>query len=86
MVTGFPLLFNGTDSNVLTFFTGAEMARLNDATEGLNTVIQERATVSPPDDDNARGGSSSSSSLTRPLHLRFSFNRMSELINVSGRG
>jgi len=45
VVTGYPLLFNGTDCNVLTFFTGAEMARLNDATARLNAVIQERAKV-----------------------------------------
>ena len=45
VVTGYPLLFNGTDCNVLTFFTGAEMARLNDATEDLNAVIQAQSTA-----------------------------------------
>ena len=43
VVTGYPMLFNGSDCNVLTFFTGAEMARLNAATVALNTVIQARA-------------------------------------------
>ncbi len=43
VVTGYPLLFNGTDCNVLTFFTAAEMARLNAATAELNALIEERS-------------------------------------------
>ena len=43
VVTGYPLLFNGTDCNVLTFFTGDEMARLNEATAKLNAVIKARS-------------------------------------------
>ena len=43
VVTGYPLLFNGTDCNPFTFFTGFEMARLNNATEKLNAVIQTEA-------------------------------------------
>ena len=36
-VTGYPRLFNGTDCNPLTFFTAAEMARINTGTDELNT-------------------------------------------------
>ena len=43
MVTGYPLLFNGTDCNLFTFFTAAEMARLNTATNELNQVISTAA-------------------------------------------
>ena len=42
-VTGYPKLFNGTDCNLLTFFTPAEMARFNDATVELNALIKDRA-------------------------------------------
>ncbi len=42
-VTGYPLLFNGTDCNPLTFFTAAEMSRINDGTVELNTLIRNRA-------------------------------------------
>jgi lysophospholipase L1-like esterase len=42
-VTGYPLLFNGTDCNPLTFFTKAEMKAINDGTERLNEVIRLRA-------------------------------------------
>ena len=43
VVTGYPLLFNGTDCNLFTFFTASEMARLNDATEKLNELIEAEA-------------------------------------------
>ena len=42
-VTGYPKLFNGTDCNLLTFFTPSEMARFNDATVKLNVLIKNRA-------------------------------------------
>ena len=45
VVTGYPLLFNGTDCNLLTFFSGAEMARLNAATVELDTLISTRTTA-----------------------------------------
>ena len=41
VVTGYPRLLNGiTDCNLFTFFTAREMARLNAATDALNTAIQ----------------------------------------------
>jgi lysophospholipase L1-like esterase len=43
VVTGYPLLFNWTDCNPLTFFTRSEMAAINDGTEQLNRVIQSGA-------------------------------------------
>ena len=43
VVTGYPLLFNGTDCNLFTFFTADEMARLNAATNALNKVIKTAA-------------------------------------------
>ena len=43
VVTGYPLLFNGTDCNALTFFTAAEMARLNAATAELNALIEKQS-------------------------------------------
>ncbi len=42
-VTGYPLLFNGTDCNPLTFFTRAEMARINAGTAELNRLLYDRA-------------------------------------------
>ena len=42
-VTGYPKLFNGTDCNLLTFFTPNEMSRFNDATVKLNVLIKKRA-------------------------------------------
>jgi lysophospholipase L1-like esterase len=44
VVTGYPLLFKGgTDCNLFTFFTAAEIVRLNYATAQLNTVIEAAA-------------------------------------------
>jgi lysophospholipase L1-like esterase len=43
VVTGYPLMFNGTDCNPLTFFTRSEMAAINDGTEQLNDVVQARS-------------------------------------------
>jgi lysophospholipase L1-like esterase len=43
VVTGYPLMFNGTDCNPLTFFTPSEMAAINNGTTELNDVIQARA-------------------------------------------
>jgi lysophospholipase L1-like esterase len=43
VVTGYPLLFNGTDCNPLTFFTPEEMEQINDGTEELNDVIKAAA-------------------------------------------
>ena len=43
VVTGYPLMFNGTDCNPLTFFTRSEMKAINDGTEALNDVIQAQA-------------------------------------------
>jgi lysophospholipase L1-like esterase len=40
VVTGYPLLFNGTDCNPLTFFTPDEMDAINDGTEELNEAIR----------------------------------------------
>ena len=42
MVTGYPLLFNGTDCNLFTFFTAFEMARLNAATEAAERGDPDR--------------------------------------------
>jgi lysophospholipase L1-like esterase len=42
-VTGYPRLFNGTDCNPLTFFTAAEMTRINNGILELNTLIRDRA-------------------------------------------
>lgn len=42
-VTGYPLLFNGSDCNPLTFFTGGEMARINAGTAELNLLLRARA-------------------------------------------
>ena len=43
VVTGYPLLFNGTDCNPLTFFTQSEMRQINAGTKELNDVIRTRA-------------------------------------------
>lgn len=40
-VAGYPLLFNGQDCHVLTFFSAAEMAELNEATHELNAVTAQ---------------------------------------------
>ncbi len=45
VVTGYPLLFNGQDCNLLTFFSPAEEQRLNDATNELDALIQSQATA-----------------------------------------
>lgn len=42
VVGSYPRLFNGTDCNLATFFSGSEMAALNNATDELATVIQNR--------------------------------------------
>ncbi|WP_218184553.1 SGNH/GDSL hydrolase family protein [Nigerium massiliense] len=42
-VTGYPLLFNGTDCHVLTFFSGDEMSRLNSATRRLDAILAGEA-------------------------------------------
>ena len=43
VVTGYPLLFNGTDCNPLTFFTQSEMRQINAGTEELNEAIRSQA-------------------------------------------
>jgi hypothetical protein len=43
VVTGYPLLFNGTDCSPLTFFTVPEMKAINDGTAELNDVIESEA-------------------------------------------
>jgi lysophospholipase L1-like esterase len=47
VVTGYPLMFNGTDCNPLTFFTQSEMAAINDGTVQLNDVIRAVAAEFP---------------------------------------
>jgi lysophospholipase L1-like esterase len=42
-VVGYPRLFNGTDCNAGTFFSGAEMTRLNATADLLNSKISARA-------------------------------------------
>ena len=42
VVTGYPRLFSGDDCSALTFFSDAEMARLNAATEELGALIRSR--------------------------------------------
>ncbi len=42
-VAGYPLLFNGTDCNLATFFSGEEMRQLNASTHELNTLVSQRA-------------------------------------------
>jgi lysophospholipase L1-like esterase len=43
VVTGYPLLFNGTDCNPLTFFTQSEMKAINAGTAELNEAIRSAA-------------------------------------------
>jgi lysophospholipase L1-like esterase len=43
IVVGYPRLFNGTDCNAGTFFSGAEMTRLNQTADLLNSKIQAAA-------------------------------------------
>ncbi|WP_207474857.1 SGNH/GDSL hydrolase family protein [Tessaracoccus sp. SD287] len=45
VAVGYPRLFNGTDCNVLTFFSGAEMGRANQLADQLNTVTRTRASA-----------------------------------------
>lgn len=44
-VVGYPRLFNGTDCNAGTFFSGDEMARLNATADLLNSRISARASA-----------------------------------------
>lgn len=41
-IAGYPRMFNGTDCNAGTFFSEAEMIRLNDAADQLSGVIADR--------------------------------------------
>lgn len=43
LVVGYPHLFNGTDCNAATFFSAAEQASLNAATDKLNALLSSRA-------------------------------------------
>ncbi|GAA0587464.1 SGNH/GDSL hydrolase family protein [Kribbella sandramycini] len=43
IVVGYPRLFNGTDCNAGTFFSAAEMTRLNQTADLLNTTIKAAA-------------------------------------------
>lgn len=43
VVAGYPRLFNGRDCHLLTFFSGAEMTRLNAAADRLNTITADAA-------------------------------------------
>jgi lysophospholipase L1-like esterase len=43
VVTGYPRLFDGDDCSALTFFSAAEMRRLNAATDELDAVIRARS-------------------------------------------
>ncbi|MCK0111221.1 SGNH/GDSL hydrolase family protein [Ornithinimicrobium sp. F0845] len=43
-IGGYPLLFNGEDCNLLTFFSGSEMSRLNAATHELDRLVQQKTT------------------------------------------
>lgn len=45
VAVGYPRLFNGTDCNVITFFSAAEMQRANQLADQLNTVTRSRATA-----------------------------------------
>jgi lysophospholipase L1-like esterase len=44
IVLDYPRLFNGTDCNALTFFSGAEMTRLNQTADQMKTQISAAAT------------------------------------------
>jgi hypothetical protein len=45
VVVGYPRLFNGVDCNAGTFFSGAEMTRLNSTADLLNSRISARASA-----------------------------------------
>lgn len=44
-IGGYPLLFNGEDCALATFFSGSEMSRLNAATHELDTLVQQKTTA-----------------------------------------
>lgn len=44
-IGGYPLLFNGRDCNLLTFFSSSEMSRLNAATHELDTLVKQKTTA-----------------------------------------
>ncbi len=44
VVLDYPRLFNGTDCNALTFFSGSEMTRLNQTADQMKNVISAAAT------------------------------------------
>lgn len=44
-VGAYPRLFNGEDCNVLTFFSAAEMAEINEATDELAGVVEQRTSA-----------------------------------------
>jgi lysophospholipase L1-like esterase len=43
VVVGYPRIFNGTDCNLLTWFSGSEMTRLNETADRLDTTIATAA-------------------------------------------
>lgn len=43
VVAGYPRLFNGRDCHIATFFSGAEMTRLNNAADQLNAITKRVA-------------------------------------------
>jgi lysophospholipase L1-like esterase len=43
VVTGYPLLFNGSDCSLLTFFSPSEESAINAATDELDELLQSRA-------------------------------------------
>ncbi|ANS79212.1 putative secreted hydrolase [Serinicoccus hydrothermalis] len=45
-IAGYPYLFNGRDCSLLTFFSRAEMTRLNDGTAELDQLIADRSAAS----------------------------------------
>ncbi len=44
VIGGYPLLFNGEDCNLATFFSGSEMSSLNSATDELDNLIRTTST------------------------------------------
>ena len=44
-IGGYPLLFNGEDCALATFFSGSEMSRLNAATHELDTLVNAKTTA-----------------------------------------
>lgn len=44
-VVGYPRIFNGTDCNLLTWFSGTEMSRLNATADLINSVTSSRASA-----------------------------------------